>query len=368
MKIAVLAGTRMLAGSPIDEEGNIIGQDSGSTLLRRIIGLFPKADLIWGDRVIEAPWGRVIPLSKVDVNNTVVISFDVLETAKLHLDMKLTPGFHHPKVLNFAWWNVPEYKAPVRREVFALSMALFPVIGNSPKVVQESKDMIRKHLGVKMLAGARMKHVFLGVDVEKIPTARQPKNPGDLPRVQYPAMFMTTRKRPEQFLKIVSAVQKRVPLEAVMRLHKSGVNAPELEPYADQPWLLHGPIPDTKQEYYNQLPREDVFLATSTDESYGIGYLESLYAGLIGIFPDKPWVYQIVPAGYPFIFSSDDEAEQMLYFALTKRAEALDMINERARACGTDSIQHWIAQFHNAKTFDEGFVRLVNEFYPERAQ
>lgn len=359
MKIAVLAGTRMLGGSPIDEEGNIIGQDSGSTLLRRIIGLYPKADLIWGDRVIETSWGRVIPLSKVDVNNTVVISFDVLETAKLHLDMKLTPGFHHPKVLNFAWWNVPEYKAPVRREVFALSMALFPVIGNSPKVVQESKDMIRKHLGVKMLGGTRMEWVFLGVDVEKIPTDRPPH---EIPVVQYPAMFMTTRKKPEQFLKIVAAVQKRVPLQAVMRLHKSGVNAPELAPYADQQWLRHGPIPDTKQEYYQALPYEDVFLATSADESYGIGYLESLYAGLIGIFPDKPWVYQILPPDYPFIFGSDEEAEQMLYFALTKPDVARRMMD----AAAGRNIGDWVAEHHDARTFDRRFVELVDEFYPER--
>ncbi|QOP66231.1 glycosyltransferase [Arthrobacter phage DanielleIgnace] len=355
----MLCGSHMLAGSPIDEDGNIVGQDSGSTLLRRIIGLYPKADLIWGDRVIETPWGRVIPLKKVDVNNTVVISFDVLETPKLFLDMKLTPGFHHPKVLNFAWWNAPEFSTPVRREVFSISMALFPVIGNSPKVIQESKDLIRKHLGVKMLGQMRTAWTFLGVDVEKIPTERREEQ---IPVVQYPAMFMTMRKNPEQFLKICAAVRRRTPLNARMRLHKSGIKADVLESVKDETWVQVMAVPPSKQQYYDMLPTETAFLATSSDESYGIGFLESLYAGLIGIFPDKPWCKQILPPGYPFLFRTDEEAEEMLYLALTRPEWARAQVD----AVAGGSVQDWIRENHNAADFDREFVRLVEEFYPER--
>lgn len=359
MKVAVMCGSHMLAGSPIDDEGNIVGQDSGSTLLRRILGLFPDPQLIWGDAVIETPWGRVVPLKKVDVNNTVVISFDVLETVKLFLDMKLTPGFHHPKVLNFAWWNAPEFSAPVKGEMFALSVALFPLIGNSPKVVQESKAMVQKHLGVKKLAKMRTGWTFLGVDTEKIPTVRVEE---EVPVVQYPAMFMTMRKNPEQFLKICAAVRARTPLNVRMRLHKSGIKADVLESVRDQSWVQTMPVPATKQEYYDMLPSESVFLATSSDESYGIGFLESLYAGLIGIFPDKAWSRQILPPDYPFLFRNDEEAEQMLYLALTRPEACRQMMN---RSCNRP-IGEWVAEHHNASTFDREFVELVEGFYPER--
>lgn len=363
MKLAVMCGSHMLTGSPIDADGNIVGNDSGSTLLRRIIGLYPGSSLIWGDEVIKTPWGQVVPLRKVDVNNTVVISFDVLETAKLFLDMKLTPGFHHPKVLNFAWWNAPEFAAPVKREMFALSVALFPLIGNSPKVVQESRDMVRKHLGVKMLTGMRTAWTFLGVDTEKIPTERREE---PVPVVQYPAMFMTMRKNPEQFLKICAAVRRRTPLNVRMRLHKSGIKADVLEGVKDQPWVQVMAVPPTKQAYYDMLPTESAFLATSSDESYGIGFLESLYAGLIGVFPDRAWCRQILPPEYPFLFGNDEDAEQMLYMALTKPDLARRLMNHAARADGHDTIQQWVAAKHNAATFDREFVELVDGFYPER--
>jgi hypothetical protein len=349
----------MLAGSPIDEEGNIVGQDSGSTLLRRILSLFPDPELIWGDQVIVTPWGRVVPLRKVDVNNTVVISFDVLETVKLFLDMKLTPGFHHPKVLNFAWWNAPEFAAPVKAQQFAISVALFPLIGNSPKVVQECRDMVRKHLGVKMLGKMRTGWVFLGVDTVKIPTVRAEE---EVPVVQYPAMFMTMRKNPEQFLKICAAVRARTPLNVRMRLHKSGIKADVLESVRGQEWVQTMPVPATKQAYYDMLPTETAFLATSSDESYGIGFLESLYAGLIGVFPDKPWCRQILPAGYPFLFKSDEQAEEMLYLALTRPG----WCREQMDAAAGMPIGEWVETFHNAADFDREFVALVEEFYPER--
>ena len=353
----------MLAGSPIDEEGNIVGQDSGSTLLRRILSLFPDPQLIWGDRVIDTPWGKVVPLKKVDVNNTVVISFDVLETVKLFLDMKLTPGFHHPKVLNFAWWNAPEFSAPVKGEMFALSVALFPLIGNSPKVVAESTDMVRKHLGVKKLAKMRTGWTFLGVDTEKIPTVRCEE---EVPVVQYPAMFMTMRKNPEQFLKICAAVRGRVDLKVRMRLHKSGIKADVLESVRDQDWVQTMPVPATKQAYYDMLPSESAFLATSSDESYGIGFLESLYAGLIGVFPDKAWSRQILPPAYPFLFSNDTEAEEMLYLALTRPQWCREQADFAAQQDGSLGMQNWIREKHNAVTFDREFVELVEKFYPER--
>lgn len=74
---------------------------------------------------------------------------------------------------------------------------------------------------------------------------------------------------------------------------------------------------DLDRSVFLDLIREaDGFLCCSKSESYGLSWLEKLYAGQVGIFVDRPWVRALVdshaPNRYPFIFGSNEEAVSML--------------------------------------------------------
>lgn len=50
-----------------------------------------------------------------------------------------------------------------------------------------------------------------------------------------------------------------------------------------------------------------VFCCNSSHESFGLGFLEQLYCGAVGVFPRNDWVLSILPNWYPFLHRGRQE-------------------------------------------------------------
>ena len=84
-----------------------------------------------------------------------------------------------------------------------------------------------------------------------------------------------------------------------------------------QKWAKVQPLAKGREEYWGELSRTTAYVGTATEEAYGLEYVEALMAGAVGILPDKPWARRLVPDGYPFLYTTKTEAEQMLLRAVT---------------------------------------------------
>src|SRR5665647_2414704 len=84
-----------------------------------------------------------------------------------------------------------------------------------------------------------------------------------------------------------------------------------------QKWAKVRPLAKGREEYWDELSKTTAFVGTATEEAYGLEYVEALMAGAVGILPDKPWARRLVPEGYPFLYTTKTEAEQMLLRAVS---------------------------------------------------
>jgi hypothetical protein len=67
-----------------------------------------------------------------------------------------------------------------------------------------------------------------------------------------------------------------------------------------------------RQKYFEEASKCHAFLVTSDGENASNFIVEQLYLGLVGVFPDKPYVWEMIPKGYPFIYRSMMEAYMWL--------------------------------------------------------
>ena len=67
-----------------------------------------------------------------------------------------------------------------------------------------------------------------------------------------------------------------------------------------------------RQKYFEEASKCHAFLVTSEGENASNFIVEQLYLGLIGVFPDKKYVWEMIPKDYPFIYHSMDEAYMWL--------------------------------------------------------
>lgn len=348
-------------GDLVDEQGRVCGDDSGATLVRRLLGLFPRPILVtspsWLDPGLcwAGPDFDVVPLSEMhrQVNTCVVVNFDVLDSPEVYRRMKKSDAWHHPHVVNFVWWNVSEFSDRKQRTMIGQSAALFPTITNSSRTAEEIVKQVRAAAAPAMADRAWIETVTLGVDVEAKPL---PRDPQEVPVVLYPAMFLFARKCPQRWVEIVGAVARRTPLIGEMRLADSHLTPDRTEGLAVLPWLRIGPL--APRAYLpGLLAATDVFLATSEDESYGLAYLEALYAGVVGIFPDRPWARAILPDGYPLLYRTSNEAETMLHAAVTRRDTLPGLLGD---------VSGWVGRNHDRRVFDDRLPAVLRAMAPAR--
>ena len=281
----------------VDGSGHVVGHDAGSTLVRRLLRVFPGSELI-GPGPRRCAGFDLIPLEFVDPVTTVVISMDVLDSVDVWRTLR--PAGAEPRLMNFLWWPTTTYPHPVEQAALALSCALFPTFANSERTANEAREVVSRWTVQPLAEKARLAWVNLGFRLEHV----RPRHEPPVPLVLYPAIYVSERKQPRLFLEVVERVRERTPIRVEARLHESHLVSELAMRMSAREWMWVGPLTATRDGYWDALSRTTAFLATATEESYGLEYVEALAAGAVGVFPDLPWAHALLPEGYPLFYRS----------------------------------------------------------------
>ncbi|WP_182113000.1 glycosyltransferase [Actinotalea sp. JY-7876] len=349
MRVAVRWSDALIGG-----DGHVWGHDAGSTLLRRLLRVFPDA------QVVAAGHGRlghgvgfdVVPLELVDGDRTVLISMDVLDSPSVWRTMRATS--RHPRLVNFVWWSPSEHVEAVDRASLALSCALFPTFANSQRTADEVRAAVREWTVPALADGARLAWADLGIRLAHL----QPRHEPEVPVVLYPAIHLAPRKRPDLFVAVVERVARRTPVRVEARLEEQHLVGEAALRLARREWAWVGPLTPTREGYWRALAGTTAFLATAEEESYGLAYVEALVAGAVGVLPDLPWARAILPPGYPFLYRDAAQAEAMLLRAVTDTAgcrRALD-------AAAEGSFAQWLGRRHDDDRFEHAIAASVAQW------
>lgn len=347
MKIAVRYQAAL-----VDSDGHVTGHDAGATLVRRLLRVFPGAMLV-GPGPRHCDGFDLIPLEFIDGSDTVVINMDVIDSVSVWQTLKA--GCDEPQIMNFVWWNTSQYTHDVQRAALALSCALFPTFANSERTAHEVREVVSQWTTQPLAEKVRIAWVNLGIRLEHV----QPRQEPPLPIVLYPAIYLSERKQPQVFLDVVERVHKRTPIRLEMRLHESHLISEQAMRVSRKDWTWVGPLTASREDYWGALARTTAFLATAAEESYGLEYIEALVAGAVGVFPDRAWVRAILPAGYPFIYRSPAEAEEMLFRAVTETAICRKELDQ---AAGGDFVE-WLRARHDDDRFEKAIADQVAAWF-----
>lgn len=336
----------------VDRDGHVAGHDAGATLVRRLLRVFPGSVLI-GPGPRRCAGFDLLPLEFIDAAGTVVISMDPLDSPGVWETLSGTGA--EPRLMNFVWSNTSEYLHRVERATLALSCALFPTFANSERTATEVREIVSAWTVQPLAEKARISWVNLGVRWEHV----RPRHEPPVPVVLYPAIYLSERKRPQAFLDIVERVVKRAPIRVEARLHESHLISEQAMRLSQREWAWVGPLTASRQDYWDALAHTTAFLATASEESYGLEYVEALVAGAIGVFPDLPWAHAILPDGYPFLYTSPAQAEELLVRAVTEPAACRRELDEVAGG----SFARWLHERHDDDRFDKAIVDAVREWF-----
>lgn len=327
-------------------------QAAGPILVRRLVKIFAPAILV-GDTPEQVADCEVMPLDEIDVANTVVINMDVVDSADLW--RKLRARTPEPRIMNFLWWNVSErHRHPISTALLGLSLGMFPTFANSQRTAEEAEELVQGWTVPEIAGQARMAAARLGVHHERVHPRREPETPV----VLYPAIYVTGRKRPWDFIDVVSAVEKRTPIRVQMRLHDQHLTAEAAMEMSTRNWAEVAPLLP-REEYWQALASTTAFLATAVDESYGLEYVEAMASGAIGVFPDREWVHELLPDDYPFIYHDLHQAQEMLYQAVTDPASCRAQLDDLVEGSFID----WVRAQHDDAEFATAVVRSVREWF-----
>ena len=347
MRIAV-----RYSGALVDADGRVAGHDAGATLVRRLLRVFPGSILV-GARPRQCDGFDVLPLEFVDGQDTLVITMDVIDATCVWRTLKATCD--EPKVMNFVWWNTAEKSHPVERALLGLCGALFPTFANSERTANEMREIVNATTIQPLAEKAKIAWVNLGFRHEHV----QPRAEPAVPVVLYPAIYLSERKQPQLFLDVVERVVKRTPIRVEARLHESHLVSDKAMRLSRRDWAWVGPLTASRDDYWSALARTTAFLATATEESYGLEYVEALAAGVVGVLPDRPWARALVPEGYPFFYRTPAEAEEMLVRAVTDTATCRKEMDEAAGGGFVD----WLTARHNDDVCERGIAERGREWF-----
>lgn len=336
----------------VDAQGQVSGHDAGATLARRLLRLTDNPVLV-GPGPRRCQGFDLMPLAFLDTDSTVVINLDVLDSTKVWRTLR--EHGEHPAVMNFQWGPTTAYTDEVPQLIEALSFALFPTFANSERTASAVSETVRRWTVSQVAEKSRVAWANLGFTVDHI----QPRRATEYPIVLYPAIYLSLRKRPKLFIEIAEKVHRSAPIRVAMRLQESHLVSELAMTLSQKDWIWVGPLMATRVSYWEGLAATAAFLATATEESYGLEYVEAMAAGVIGIFPDASWARALLPDRYPFLWRDSDQAAAMLLRAVTDpqscRAE-LDAV------AGGDFVA-WIARKHDDTSFEEALLRQLREWF-----
>ncbi len=347
MRIAV-----RYAGVRIDEDGHIAGHDAGATLVRRLLRLFPDSQVI-GLQPRRCDGFDVVPVEMVNGDNTVLINMDFYDSVDVWRRLHATCA--EPKIMNFVWWGPSSITNKVERAALALSCALFPTFANSEHTATEVQEIVDSLTTRAIAEDAQISWVNLGFRIEHV----RPRQEPEVPVVLYPAIYLSERKRPQFFIDVVERVAKRTPIQVEARLHETHLIREMAMNLSRRKWAWVGPLTATREGYWQALARTTAFLATSTEESYGLEYVEALAAGAVGVFPDLSWAREILPVGYPFFYKTSREAEELLYRAVTDTAACRRELDQ----CADGDFSAWLQTRHSDDQFEKAIQERVRAWF-----
>ncbi len=334
----------------VGADGTVSGAGAGPILVRRLLALFPDPVLI-GPRVRRGAGFDEMPLDFVEPATTLVINLDVVDSPVVW--QVLRRDAPEPRVMNFLWRNVADYPSRVEQASLGLSFGLFPTFANSERTAGEIRSVLAEWAVTALAERAVIGWANLGIRWERVRPRREPR----VPVVLYPAVTLDRRKRSDLFLRVVERVAARNPLRLEMRLQERDLVSAEAMRISRLPWSWVGPL-TSREDYWERLAQTTAFLATSSDESYGLQYLEALAAGAVGIFPDLPWARALLPLDYPFLYADEPQAEAQLSAAVADPEAARTRI---AQTCG--DLPAWLRARHSDDDFERAFADFVRRCY-----
>lgn len=351
MRIAVKYG--LTPNQPlVDERGDIVGQEAGPVLVRRLLRLFEPAILI-GPTTQRCNGFDMMPLEFIDANETLVINMDVIDSTGVWGILHATAP--EPKLMNFVWWSASQnYHHLVNKALLGLTFALFPTFANSERTASEIREIMRKWTTQPLAEQARLAWSNLGVRVERV----QPRRDPEVPVVLYPAIYVHDRKRPWEFIDVVEKVAKKHRIHVRMRLHEAHLTSEPAMHMSAHQWSWVGPL-RTREGYWEELAGTTAFVATAHEESYGLEYVEAMLAGVIGIFRDSSWARALVPEGYPFLYRTQAEAVSMLTQAVTDP----DRCRAEVDALVVGTFIEWIREKHSDDDFERALASRVRQWF-----
>jgi protoheme ferro-lyase len=351
MKIAI-----KYAGLLLEADGTVAGHDAGATLVRRLLRVFPQAELV-APRIHRYKDFDVLPIEMVDGDTTVVINMDVIDSTSVWLALK--ENTERPKLMNFMWWNWTRYHSDVELATLSLAVALFPTFANSERTANALHNYVRRWTVPPLAERTRISWANLGIRLDHLQQRHEPERP----TVLYPAIYMSERKQPQLFIDIVSKVARKVPIKVVARLTEQHLVSPQAMALSRNKWAWVGPLAPHRQQYWEALSQTTAFLATAREETYGLEYIEALLAGAVGVLPDKDWARAIVPPNYPFFYRTAAEAETMLLRAVTETAACRAQMD----AAAGGSLVDWLKSYHNDDAFEASIAEHVERWFGPKA-
>ncbi len=350
MEIAVKYGALKLQ-HVVDDSGNLI-RSHAATIAARILRLYPGATLI--GRVSRRCNGfDMMPLDLVDPETTVVINMDVLDSVGVF--QVLHRGGAEPKIVNFQWMNPHAYHHAVNFAAMGLAYSYFPTFCNSERTASEVREVARQWAPARAQQELKIAWVNLGVHTERL----QPRRPTEIPVVLYPAIYLNEQKQWRTFFEVIDKVHESCDFLVDVRLHESHLITERAMTLSRRDYVRVGPLRVSKEGYWEELSRTTAFLATAQDESYGLEYVEAMLAGVIGVFPDKPWVRTILPENYPFIYRDTNEAGEMLRKAIT----APDECRAQLDAAVGQPFSDWVRERHSDDDFEATMTRTISDWF-----
>ena len=351
MDIAVKFGA--LRPAPIvTPEGDLNTESGQAVLADRLLAMYPGAPLIGKER-FSGNGFEVVTLDDLDPQSTVVVNLDVLDSVGIF--QRLHRDGSEPKIMNFQWINPSTFNHPANFAAMGLAYAFFPTFCAGERTAGEVREVLERWGPSEYVNRARIAWADLGVGTTR-EVVRQDQ---PVPIVLYPAISMEGRKQPTLFYKIVTAAHKKVDFQVVARLAQSHLVTDPAMNLAQHEWTNVGPLRARRDHYWSELGKTTAFLATSLEEAYGLAYVEAMLSGVVGIYPDREWVYRLVPKDYPFVYRTREEAERLLIRAVTEpeacRAELDALVG--------GPFTEWVRAHHDRRDFEQVFKRTVSDWF-----
>ncbi|MDR1388010.1 MAG: glycosyltransferase family 1 protein [Propionibacteriaceae bacterium] len=336
----------------IEPNGEISGHDAGTNLVKRLLRVFPGSILV-GSQPARHPDFEVAPLDQLAADDTLLINMNVIDSVSAWRTLSAQTA--SPRIMNFVWWDTTRFRDKVEQAELALSCALFPTFANSERTARAIAELVGR-LAVKPLAErARISGVNLGIRLERVQSRHEPK----VPVVLYPAIYVSARKQPRLFIDVVTKVARKTEIQVEARLTEAHlVSEPAME-LSRQRWASVGPLKPSREEYWDALSHTTAFLATAEEESYGLEYIEALLAGAVGVFPDRSWARALLPAKYPFLYTTPGQAEAMLLRAVTDTEACRRELDQSVEG----SFDDWLRAHHDDDAFESAVAEHVRRWF-----